>query len=209
MGACALVAACDFNEDHFMRSFKQRLFEKVFALDAGFAHLENLGLKPDEVIGDFDSLGYVPAGENVSVHPVKKDKSDLELGFDAAHAQGFKAAYVYGAIGGRLDHSVANLQMCARFAESGMDVQLIGISDVVKVLVGPATYVLPARGTGTVSVFSACDESKGVTERGMEYALEGATLTNRTTLGLSNELVGTQASVAVDEGTLFVFHPAV
>jgi len=58
-----------------------------------------------------------------------------------------------------------------------------------------------------VSVFSAVDESYGVSERGMEYPLDNATLTNRTTLGLSNELIGKPAAVSVEAGTLFVFHP--
>lgn len=205
MRTCALVAASDFNGRHFTDQLTAGAFDAVIAVDGGYSRVREAGCAPVAVIGDFDSLGFVPAGEAVIEHPVHKDKSDLELALDYVAEQGFARAVVYGALGGRLDHTVANLQMCARFAERGMGVRLVGADCIVDILVGPATLDLPARESGTVSVFSAVDESRGVTELGMEYTLDDATLTNRTTLGLSNELIGQPASVSVDEGTLFVF----
>ena len=207
MAACALVATCEFNEADFCARWKAGQFDSVIAVDGGYAHLQQTGCKPDVVLGDFDSLGFVPEGENVERHPVHKDKSDLELAFDAAAGHGFSRTVVYGALGGRLDHTMANLQMCARFAEGGMDIELVGMDSAVTILVGPAALELPALERGTVSVFSAVGESRGVTERGLEYPLEDARLSNRTTLGLSNEMTGKPASVSVAEGTLFVFHP--
>ncbi|MBQ9041772.1 MAG: thiamine diphosphokinase [Eggerthellaceae bacterium] len=204
---CALVAASDFNAPDFEIREANGQFDFIIAVDGGFAHLHELGVVPDLTIGDFDSLGYVPEGEDVIVHPVHKDKSDLELVLDYALEHGLESAVVYGALGGRLDHSVANLQMCARFAEAGLDLLLVGDDMAVKILVGPGEYGLPDCDRGTVSVFSAVDESHGVTERGLEYPLENATLTNRTTLGLSNELIGEPASVSIEQGTLFIFHP--
>ena len=97
--------------------------------------------------------------------------------------------------------------MCAQFAERGMGIQLVDVDCAVSILVGPGTLKLPPVDEGTVSVFSAVDMSHGVSESGMEYPLENADLSNRTTLGLSNELVGKPASVSVEKGTLFVFHP--
>lgn len=207
MTTCALVATCDFNAADFEARWKAGEFDLVMAVDAGYAHLRAVGCAPDLVLGDFDSLGYTPEGENVIVHPVKKDKSDLELALDYVSEQNYDAVCIYGSLGGRLDHTVATLQMCARFAETGIDVALVGIDCIVKILVGPSRYLLPRLERGTVSVFSAVDVSRGVSEQGMEYPLENADLTNRTTLGLSNELMGEEASVSVEEGALYVFHP--
>ena len=204
---CALVAASDFNAGHFAGCCSMGLFGFVVAVDGGFAHLTRMGRLPDMVIGDFDSLGYVPEGPNVIVHPAHKDKSDLELAFDYVLENGFRRVTVYGALGGRLDHTVANLQMCARFAEAGVEVDLVAPDFAVHILVGPGVFVLPLAQNGTVSVFSAVDESRGVSEEGMEYPLHDAVLSNRTTLGLSNELIGRPASVSVEQGTLLVFHP--
>ena len=199
------MAASVFNADDFIARDREGGFDFVLAVDGGLAHLQGIGRAADFVLGDFDSLGHVPEGDNVEVHPVHKDKSDLELALDRVLAEGFSEARIYGALGGRLDHSIANLQMCARFAEAGLGISLVGADCVVRILVGPGEYALPPLERGTVSVFSATDESAGVTERGLEYPLEGATLTNRTTLGLSNELVGRPASVSVERGTLYIY----
>lgn len=203
----ALVAASDFNAGRFVEQWSAGAFDLIVAVDGGFAHLQGVGCDPDVAIGDFDSLGRVPACQTVIEHPTHKDKSDLELALDYVAARGTERVVVFGALGGRLDHSVGNLQLCASFAERGMDVELVDAGCSVSVLVGPGTLNMPAMDGGTVSVFSAVDESRGVTERGMEYPLDDATLTNRTTWGLSNELTGLPASVTVEEGTLFIFHP--
>ncbi len=207
MGTCALVAVCEFNAGHFKAHHGAGEFDFVVAVDGGYEHLLAVGCVPDYVLGDFDSLGYVPQGEHVEVHPAHKDKSDLELALDFALEKGFDELVIYGALGGRLDHTVAALQMCARFAEQGMGLTLVGADSAVRILVGPGRFDLPLRDAGTVSVFSAVDESIGVTEWGMEYPLDNARLRNRTTLGLSNELLGVPAGVSVEEGTLYVFYP--
>lgn len=204
---CALVAPCECNREDFTRRWKSGCFDCVIAVDGGRAVLDELGCMPDLTLGDFDSLGYVPSDGEIERHPSHKDKSDLELAFDRVSEQGFSDVVVYGALGGRLDHTVANLQMCARFAEEGLTVLLIGSDCAVRILVGPTTYDLPKVAQGTVSVFAGTREALGVAETGLEYPLDKATLSNRTSLGLSNELTGVPASISVEEGTLFVFHP--
>ncbi|HAM15493.1 MAG TPA: thiamine diphosphokinase [Eggerthellaceae bacterium] len=208
MSCCALVAASDFNADDFERRRAAGTFDYVIAVDGGLASLRQVGCAPDLVLGDFDSLGFVPEGENVVVHPTHKDASDLQLALEECAARGFDSVVVYGALGGRLDHTIGCLQTCACFAERGHDVQLVGIQQAVCILVGPGFFDIPRAEQGTVSVFSATDESIGVTEQGLEYPLKNACLTNRTTLGLSNELTGVPASVAVESGTLYIVYPA-
>ena len=204
---CALVATCDFNAEHFSSQLANSAYDYIIAVDGGLAHLQGIGCAPDYILGDFDSLGYVPEGENVEVHPAHKDKSDLELALDYVSANGFGLVEIYGALGGRLDHTIGALQMCARFAEEGLPIVLIGCDEAVRILVGPGSFELPRLPRGTVSVFSATDESTCVTEWGMEYPLSGAVLRNRTTLGLSNELKGEPAGVSLEEGTLYIFFP--
>lgn len=207
MAACALVAASDFNAADFIRRDACGAFNEVYAVDAGFAHLAAIDRAPDLAIGDFDSLGYVPRARRVVRHPAKKDKSDLELALERACARHADEVWVYGALGGRLDHTVANLQILARFAEGGMDVTAIGAATAMRVLVGPDAFDIPTSGPGTVSVFAATDVARGVIERGMEYSFNDELITNRTSRGLSNELQGRAAAVAVEEGTLYVFYP--
>ena len=204
---CAIIASTPFSGEALSQCISDGLVDFIIAADAGLRHVEQLGYHADLAVGDFDSLGYIPEGCDVVRHPVHKDESDLELALDEAAARGFDAVIVCGALGGRLDHTIAALHTCARAAEAGMNMLMIGEDEAVKILVGPSVYQLPSIERGTVSVFSAVDKSRGITERGMEYPLENAVLRNRTTLGLSNELIGKPASVSVDEGTLYIVHP--
>ena len=208
MGTCALVGAVDFNAEHFKALDAAGAFDMVIAVDAGFASLEAIGREADMAVGDFDSLGYVPKCRRVSRHPVKKDKSDMELAMEKAVFWDNQELYIYGALAKRLDHTLANLQLFARYSEKGIYVTGIGDDFAVRCVTGPDVFELPcALDAGMVSVFSANDTAYGVIERGLEYTLDDEPLSNRTSLGLSNELVGEAAAVSVEEGTLYVFYP--
>lgn len=207
MRTCALVAAVDFNEDHFKACDARGMFGTVIAVDAGLKHLDDIGREPDIVLGDFDSLGYVPDVQHVIEYPSVKDASDLELAFEAARDAGCDRLFVYGALSGRLDHTLANLQVSAAMSESGYSVVLVGMDCAVQMLTGPAVCDLPALEEGIVSVFSLNDQADGVSIDGLKYALSDAELTSRTTHGLSNEFQGMPASISIQEGTIAVFLP--
>ncbi|MDO4503191.1 MAG: thiamine diphosphokinase [Coriobacteriia bacterium] len=223
MAVFALVAASEFNQQDFLLHLRAGAFDRVLAVDGGFAHLEAIGVHPDVVLGDFDSLGFVPDHEQVVEHPPVKDKSDLELALDLAWEQGATSLRAYGCLGGRLDHTLSALQALCAAAERGMDVCAVGLPTgepgyeqgmVATVLPGPARLELsPPPGyagefAGVVSVHAVCDRATGVDETGLQYELHGAELTNRTSLGLSNELAGGPCSISVENGTLLVIHPA-
>lgn len=212
MKTCALVGAAEFNKDDFLARHEVGMFDFIIAVDGGFAYLEELGIKADMAVGDFDSLGYVPRCRRVSRYPIKKDKSDMELALEQALFWDQEVMYVYGALSGRLDHTVANLQLFAKFSEKGAEVTGIGNDFAVHTVTGPDVYELPEglpEGS-TVSVLAANDVVAGIIERGMEYSLNDEQLTNRSSRGISNTLLAealeTGAAVAVENGTLYVFH---
>ncbi|OUO90081.1 thiamine diphosphokinase [Gordonibacter sp. An230] len=208
MKTCALVGAADFNAADFVARREAGAFSFVIAVDAGFAHLEGIGVAPDMAVGDFDSLGYVPKCRRVSRHPIKKDKSDMELAMEKAVDWGHGELFVYGALSGRLDHTVANLQLFAKFSERDVLVTGIGGDFAVRLLTGPDVFELPeGLDAGTVSVLSMSDKAEGVIESGLLYSIDDEPLSARTSRGLSNELTGQPAVVAVEKGTLCVFHP--
>ncbi len=207
MTTYALVGASDFNAAYFAERAACGAFDAVIAVDGGFASLEAAGCVPDLALGDFDSLGFVPEGVPVKLFPAEKDASDMELALEEALTCGAGTVEVYGALGGRLDHTLANLSLLASFAERGLDVVAVGERERIALLVGPGELLIEAADGGIVSVFSLTDASTGVVEEGLKYGLDGATLTNRTSWGLSNELVGTAARISVESGTLAVFLP--
>lgn len=207
MTTFALVGASDFNEEHFAAAYGDGAFDGIIAVDGGFASLVAAGAAPDVALGDFDSLGYVPEGVPVLAFPPEKDASDMELALEEAIARGADAVEVYGALGRRLDHTLANLQLLASFAERGLSVRAVGDDSSITFLVGPGELRVEGEAGGIVSVFSLTDASCGVTEEGLKWELDAVTLTNRTSWGLSNELTGAPARIAVESGTLAIFLP--
>lgn len=208
MTICALVGATDFNAVDFQAAYEAGLFDCVIAVDGGFAHLEAIGVKPDMAVGDFDSLGYVPNARRVAKYPAEKDASDMELAMQKAVNFHYDDLVIYGGIGGRLDHTIANMQLFAKYSEQGSTVTAVADSFAIRFLTGPDVFDLPEGiDAGTVSVFSLNDCAQGVIETGLAYSFNDEPLTNRSTRGLSNELTGKAATVAVESGTLCVFYP--
>ncbi len=207
MKTLALIGASDFNREEFLRMDAAGAFDQVIAVDGGLASLEAIGRKPDAALGDFDSLGYIPKGMRVIRFSPDKDKSDMELALERAKTLRAEEVFIFGALGGRLDHTLANLQLFTLFSERGLKVNVIGDETALIYLTGPDIFEAPAREEGTVSVFAMDAECTGVFERGLKWELDDAVLTNRTTWGLSNELMGEAVMIGVESGTLVIFYP--
>ncbi len=175
----------------------------VIAADGGYAHLGDV--RPDLVVGDFDSLGYVPAGESVIRHPAEKDDTDTMLAARIGLERGFRAFVLLGGVGGRLDHTLANIQTLAFLRENGARAALLGEDDTITLLQNERLH-FRAGLSGIVSVFSFGARASGVYERGLAYALNDATLTDTNPLGVSNAFTGAPAEVSVGDGRLVVLY---
>ena len=176
----------------------------ILAADGGLAHLQALGLTPNGILGDFDSLGYVP--ESAQVFPVEKDDTDSMLAVRKGLELGYREFILYGALDGpRLDHTIANLQTLLFLERNGAHGTLVGLKYLVTT-VQNGTLRLPKAEEGIVSVFCLGQEARGVTIRGLQYALEGGQLDSSFPLGVSNHFVGSDASVCVEDGTLIVMY---
>ena len=175
----------------------------IIAADGGLDALEKLSIAPDLAVGDFDSLGYIPDIENKICHPVEKDDTDTALAVSEGLRRGYRRFVIYGGLGGRLDHTLANLQSCTGAAKNGAVCALWG--DGCAVCVIPAGYSLlfDEKKRGTVSVFSP-DKTEGVTVEGLKYTVSGVTLTSDFPLGVSNEFMGKEASIYAGDGVLVV-----
>ena len=200
MGKCVIFCAGGF------RALAQPLKETdyLLAADGGLVHLEKLGLKPQGIIGDFDSLGYVPQG--AQVFPVEKDDTDSMLAVRKGLELGMKDFVLYGALDGdRLDHTLANFQTLCFLAEHGAKGCLVGLKYLVAV-VKNGELQLPEKAKGIVSVFCMGRDARGVTLEGLQYPLENGVLSSSFPLGVSNHFTGEQATVRVKDGTLLVMY---
>lgn len=176
----------------------------ILAADGGVTHLDALGLQPDGILGDFDSLGYVPTG--AQVYPVEKDDTDSMLAVRQGLKLGFRRFVLYGALDGpRIDHTVANFQTLGFLAENGAVGFLVGLTHIATV-VKNGVVRFPAANDGIVSVFCMGADAEGVDIRGLQYPLENGTLTAAFPLGVSNHFVGKTAEVSVKNGSLLVIY---
>lgn len=175
----------------------------VIAADGGYAHLKDAGLSPDLVLGDFDSLGYVPQHPNLLRHPAEKDDTDMMLAVKTGLSRGYRQFVLYGGIGGRLDHTIANLQTLQYLSRRGAAGYLVGDGCVATAITDGAVS-FSNRLSGMISVFCLAETAHGVSIRGLKYPLSGVDLQNDLTLGVSNEFLGKPACVSVEHGTLLL-----
>lgn len=128
----------------------------------------------------------------------------------AAVREGMKLGYgrfhIYCGMGGRIDHTLANLQLLAFLSQSGKRGFLFDKANVITAITDQ-TLAFREIASGVISIFSCTDKSTGVTLQGLKYELNNAVLTNTFPLGVSNEFTGQESAVTVKDGTLLIVMP--
>ena len=196
MGTCLIFCAAEF--DALAAPIGPG--DYLLAADGGLAHLQKLGLSPNGIIGDFDSLGYTPAG--AEVFPVEKDDTDAMLAVRKGLELGFRDFIIYGGLDGpRLDHTIANFQTLQFLADHGAAGYLVGRDYIITVIRG-GSISFAEDATGIFSLFCLGPDAHGVTIEGLHYPLENGTLTSGFPLGVSNHFVGKPAKITVRDGSL-------
>ena len=200
LGICHVVGAGEFCP----RGLTPGPGDLVIAADGGFAALEGLGLSPDLVVGDFDSLGHRPDHPHVVALPVEKDDTDMHSAIRLGWERGYRAFRLYGGTGGRIDHTLANIQSLAWLASQRGRGWLVGPDWTATVLSDGGALTLEAGRQGTVSVFCLGDRAEGVDIQGLKYGLSDGVLTADYPLGVSNSFLGRESRVSVRRGKLLV-----
>ena len=172
----------------------------IIAADGGYNTIMSMGLTPDLVLGDFDSLDIKPSCGELAAVPAEKDDTDTMLAVKTALERGFRDISIAGSIGGRLDHTFANIQTLAYISAHGGSGRLIGENDIVW-LIGEGSYSYKRREGMYLSLFSY-GSSAVVTISGVKYPLDRHRLENTFPLGVSNEIMGEECSIIVSEGQI-------
>jgi thiamine pyrophosphokinase len=185
--------------------------ELVIAADSGLAHLYALGLTPDVVVGDLDSVDPEHLrradreGVRIDRYSTDKDATDLELALTVAQDLGATAVTVIGGSGGRLDHLLGGLNLLAAPRWSTMR---------ITALAGPARLTVIHDGaelTGSVgsivTLLAIGGTARGITTTGLRWPLHHDDLEPTSTRGISNEITDQIVTVQVRTGTLFAIQP--
>ena len=185
--------------------------EMVIAADSGAAWLTRVGVRPDLVIGDMDSIDpalldrLAMEGTTVERHAADKDQSDGELALDRAVEAGADDVLILGALGGdRIDHELSNLLMLADPRWRGRRLRIVRDGTTVRALRAGERLELEAEPGDFVTLLALAADAAGVRTEGLLFPLRGETLELGRSRGLSNQVDHVPASVSLDGGTLLV-----
>lgn len=177
----------------------------IICCDGGYHHAKTLGVRPDLILGDFDSYqGPLPEGIPTEGFSPIKDDTDAMLAIKEGIHRGYEEFLLLAAFGGRMDHSYANLQCLAYLRQRGKRASILGARDKAYLVLGGETLALEQEEGVAVSVFSYGQQAEGVTLQGLYYPLQDALLTNGFPLGVSNHFAAPTAQITLAKGTLLV-----
>jgi thiamine pyrophosphokinase len=185
--------------------------EMVIAADSGAEWLDSLGVLPDLLVGDMDSIDpalferLAERRVEVETHPSEKDASDVELAVSRAVNRGAGEVLILGALGGgRLDHELANLLLLVDRRWHAIQLRIVRGGTSVQVLRGGSRRELDGVAGHLVTLLPFDGDATGVRTDGMRYPLVGETLQSGRSRGLSNEIERAPASVSLEGGTLLI-----
>ncbi len=176
----------------------------VLCADKGYKAAKMLGIEPELIIGDFDSLGFIPRTENIRTFPRTKDDTDTLIAVKEALRIGADEIFIYGALGGRLDHTIANIQTLMFIEKNGAHGILMSENEHVSLMLHDTSRRFKRREGFYFSVFAYSEKCTGVNISGTEYTLSDGILTNDFPIGISNHIKEPFAEISLRDGILIV-----
>ncbi len=182
----------------------------VIAADGGFDYLEEIGLRADIVLGDFDSVVSYDLPSDAIRYPKDKDDTDMMIAVKLGLEKGYKEFAIFGGLGGRLDHTLGNIQLLTYISKQGAAGTLY-CDDYAIQVVNAGSIVLGKDTTFNVagnlcSVFALDRHCHNVTIQGLKYEVTGADWYNHLPIGVSNEFTGKRAVVSCTKGSIAVLY---
>ncbi len=176
----------------------------ILCADTAYLAAEAEGITPDIVIGDFDhgEAKMLANVKNTVCVPCEKDDTDTMLCIKYAIEKGADSLTILGGIGGRLDHTFANLQALAYAEKNGVHAVLKNGKN--EAFLTAKAIKIPKKDGWYLSVFAYDNACEGITLRGTKYEVENVTLDTNFPLGVSNEITGEFAEIDVKKGRLLI-----
>ena len=178
--------------------------EPVICADRGLHHAQKLGIIPDIIVGDFDSFkGKLPENTEILQSIPEKDDTDTMLAVKLAIDRGAEQILLYGALGGRFDHTIANIQTLKYGQEHGCEIRIMDSQNEI-MLQTAGTMRYKRRKEWYFSVFAYSEKLKINRLTGVKYPLSDAEITASFPIGVSNEIIEAEAELSISSGTALV-----
>lgn len=196
---CYIVGAGDNSGTNFLKEKN----DYVIAADGGLLTLQKLDIMPDMIMGDFDSLGFVPEGDNVIRHKVMKNDTDMMLAVKEALKMGYHHIKLYGGTGGRVDHTFSNIQTMLYASRNGAMIEMIDYQNKYYVVTDGEIQINGERERG-FSIFAIGGMAHKVCIKNAMYLLDDFDLSPDNPTGTSNSFIGKEVTVSVERGSLLI-----
>lgn len=196
---CYIVGAGDNSGTDFLK----RENDYVIAADGGLLTLQKKNIVPNMIMGDFDSLGYIPDGENVIQHEVMKNDTDMMLAVKKALEMGYKHIKLYGGTGGRVDHTISNIQTMLYASRNGATIEMIDKMNRYQIITDSAIEIEGPEQSG-FSIFAVGGVAHKVNIENAMYLLRDFELSPDNPRGTSNSFVGKKVTISVEKGSLLI-----
>lgn len=186
-------------------------YDIVIAVDSGLAAAEKLQLKPDFCVGDFDSVSKESweyfrnmTGIVWETHPPEKDETDTELAIHLAIRRGAELIHIFGAMGTRMDHTLASIGLLQIPLEAGVSCWLIDGHNRIT-MIDSETVLKRSEAFGKyLSLIPYTETVTGVTLKGLKYPLTDYTFVQGNSLGISNEIILEEAVISIGQGRMIL-----
>lgn len=207
--ACLVLNGQLEDYDYIRKVMDYNTYELIIAVDGGANHLYRLGIMPNYILGDLDSIdddirSYYEASDVVfKKFPTKKDETDAELAVWMVEEEGLLGIDIYAALGGRIDHELANIQLLYYILDRGMYPRIISEREEIYILRNEEMNLKGSIGD-IVSIIPVKGDARGITLANMEYSVEELDLKYSVTRGISNVMLAGDAYINVRDGCILV-----
>ena len=184
-------------------------YDYIIGADGGCNHLYNMGILPNYVIGDLDSINkdlikyYESKNIIFKKFPTHKDQTDAEICIHLAKTLNATEIHVIGALGGRIDHALSNIGLMYYVLEMGIEPKILTSEEEV-VIIHNDTKVIKGKKGDTISILALKQDAIGVTLEKLEYPLNKARVSYLSPLGISNVMLEDECNITVEDGYLLV-----
>lgn len=201
MGRCVIISGGEIRKSDICLNSN----DFVICADSGYASARKFNIKVDLLVGDFDSLQTLPSKiEIVKLNPIKDDTDTLSA-IKEGIKRGFKEFVLYGALGKRIEHSLANLSLLIFLKNQGFAGKIVHQGRNY-VILKDESITLKKKKRGYLSIFAISPICEGVYEKNLKYELDNYTLTNEFPIGVDNEYINLSPTIEVKNGTILLIY---
>lgn len=195
-------------------SVKKEIFNEKYTLndylicaDGGLNYLNSIGIIPNLIVGDFDSVDITLLekykGVNTKKFPTEKNFTDTEIAIEEAIANGCREIIIFGATGTRLDHTIANILLIERYIKKGVSIEIVDNNNFISIL--NKDIKINKKEGYYLSIVPITEYIDGITLKGMKYPLYNVRVERGSTLCISNEIIDDIAEINIKIGTGLLF----